>query len=53
MDPENELTADPAPPDPKPDERKSKERLARPPKDRREVIIGPTNGNGPDVTLEG
>jgi hypothetical protein len=32
-------------------ERKARERLARPPKDRREVTIGPTNKAGPDITL--
>lgn len=29
----------------------AKDRLAKPPKDRREVIIGPTTGIGPDVTV--
>lgn len=32
-------------------ERKARERLAKPPKDRREVTIGPTNKAGPDITL--
>jgi hypothetical protein len=32
-------------------ERKARERLARPPKDRREVTIGPTHKAGPDITV--
>jgi hypothetical protein len=32
--------------------KKAKEILSRPPKDRREVTIGPTSKTGPDVIVE-
>ena len=33
-------------------ELEAKKKLARPPKDKREVIIGPTDRTGPDVVVE-
>jgi hypothetical protein len=39
------------PPEPKPADKKATERLSRPPKDRREITIGPTTKAGPDITL--
>jgi hypothetical protein len=32
-------------------EAEAKKKLSRPPKDKREVTIGPTGGKGPDVTI--
>jgi len=34
-----------------PESEEDKEKLARPPKDKREVTIGPTTETGPDITL--
>jgi hypothetical protein len=33
-------------------EKKAREILSRPPKDRREVTIGPTSKTGPDVVVD-
>ena len=39
--------------EPEPDEKAKNpaEKLAKPPKDKREVIIAPSNGMGPDISL--
>lgn len=40
-----------APDDEKKREAEARQKLARPPKDKTEVIIGPTDRSGPDVNL--
>jgi len=39
------------PEQPVPTEQQAREVLAKPPRDRREVTIGPTDKTGPDITL--